>query len=428
MFITCDTKPMLIVLQVIQALVTIGKRLGVKYRFNSSVKSILLSEDGGRAIGVELVNGEKLTADVVINNSDLVYAYNNLLPKTAYARSLSERPTSCSSISFYWSMDRKVPQLAAHNIFLADEYRESFDAIFKKHMIPDEPSFYVNVPSRVDPTAAPEGKDTLVILVPVGHLIDAPTTGSKAMLNGISRAGDKQSIESLKSEASSYLSESKVSATQDWPKMIASARETIISTISKRIGTDIGPLIAHEITNDPVTWRERFNLDRGAILGLSHSFFNVLSFRPPTRARRGGALDGFFDKFQPQAARMFGDAAASSVVGALQRVGEVVAPGPSIQGLYFVGASTHPGTGVPICLAGGKLVAEQILDDYEMEVPWLRADVERKDRMFGSMGKTGRGIDVPKGFMPRGVLQAVFLGIVVLLSWLIFVAGLAWET
>lgn len=87
-------------------------------------------------------------------------------------------------------------------------------------------------------------------------------------------------------------------------------------------------MIIHEQTNDPLTWKETFNLDRGAILGLSHSFFNVLCFRPKTRHEEG------------------------------------------IGGLYFVGASTHPGTGVPICLAGGKIVSKQILEDQSMEVPW----------------------------------------------------------
>lgn len=76
---------------------------------------------------------------------------------------------SCSSISFYWAMDRKIPTLNAHNIFLvsrlpapcsqfgprkradvqAEDYKGSFDDIFKSKGMPREPSFYVNVPSRV---------------------------------------------------------------------------------------------------------------------------------------------------------------------------------------------------------------------------------------------------------------------------------------
>jgi phytoene desaturase (3,4-didehydrolycopene-forming) len=99
--------------------------------------------------------------------------------------------------------------------------------------------------------------------------------------------------------------------------------------------------IIHEEINTPGTWKEKFNLDKGAILGLSHSFFNVLSFRPNTKHAK-------------------------------------------YQDLYFVGASTHPGTGVPICLAGSKITAEQILDDRRLGVPWTRNGEQ------GAKGKGGK--------------------------------------
>lgn len=35
-----------------------------------------------------------------------------------------------------------------------------------------------------------------------------------------------------------------------------------------------------------------------------------------------------------------------------------------------MGASTHPGTGVPIVLAGAKITSTQILQDLRMEIPW----------------------------------------------------------
>ena len=292
--------------------------MGVDYRLDTSVSSIKLSDDHKEAKGVVLSNGETLAADTVVCNADLVYAYNNLLPSTSYAKSLSTRSASCSSISFYWAIDRKVPQLNAHNIFLADEYKESFDSIFKKHLIPTEPSFYVNVPSRVDPSAAPDGKDSIVVLVPVGHLLDDNQSTSKS--------GDSEA------QPSSLAAHSQ----QDWDSMVALARRTVIKTVAARTGVDLAPIILHESVNTPVSWREEFNLDRGAILGLSHSFFNVLSFRPRTKHS-------------------------------------------DTKGLYFVGASTHPGTGVPICLAGSKIVSEQILDDYGMEIPWDRKDLKSKN-------------------------------------------------
>ncbi|KAF7196848.1 Phytoene desaturase, partial [Pseudocercospora fuligena] len=348
--------------KVVEALVKVGERLGVEYRLNTAVEKILLSEDGSKAKGVVLGDGRKLEADVVVNNSDLVYAYENLLPESEYAESLKSRPGSCSSISFYWALDRQVKELGAHNIFLADEYRESFDSIFKKHLIPDEPSFYVNVPSRVDPTAAPEGKDSIVVLVPVGHLVDAP----KPTVNG----------SSIKSSSSTGIPPTE---TQNWPAMISLARKTILSTIASRTGIDISPYIIHEISNDPSIWKQTFNLDRGAILGLSHSFFNVLCFRPTTRARRPSPLT---DKYLAK-------------LGVVGRVVEVVVDlvrrrGRDVEGLYMVGASAHPGTGVPICLAGGGLVAKQICEDYGVKVPW--ADGEVKTKRDGRLDKMERPV------------------------------------
>ena len=156
--------------RVLQALVEVRERFGVTYRTSSHVKYVDLCYGKVSSVTLELV--ERLAANVAIINVDLVYAYNCLLlssPKETY---LSSKSTSYSSIFFYWAMDRVIPELRAPNIFLEDKHQESFDNIFMRQSTPEEPSFYVHVPSRTDPTAAPEGKDSIVILVPVGHLMN----------------------------------------------------------------------------------------------------------------------------------------------------------------------------------------------------------------------------------------------------------------
>ncbi|UPK95875.1 hypothetical protein LCI18_006810 [Fusarium solani-melongenae] len=298
--------------RVVECLVKVSQRLGAEYRLSTSVQSISIDQATQKTNGVLLEDGTLLPADIVVSNADLVYTYNNLLPETSYARSLSKREASCSSISFYWSISKVLPKLQVHNIFLADDYRESFESIFKQHLIPAEPSFYVNVPSRVDPSAAPEGKDSIVVLVPVGHLLSDKS--------GTHRGTYK----------SANSPEDTVHSDQDCDSMVSLARKTIIATIQARIGVDLSPLIKHEVINTPYTWKDKFNLDKGAILGLNHSFFNVLSFRPGTQHSQ-------------------------------------------FKNLYFVGASTHPGTGVPICIAGSKIIAEQILQNAgfsDGEIPW----------------------------------------------------------
>ncbi|KAL5366611.1 hypothetical protein BJX96DRAFT_170079 [Aspergillus floccosus] len=256
----------------------IATRLGVEYQFDTPVEK-----------DVRLATGEELYADVTVVNADLVYAHRKFLPPSSRASSLSRCETSCSSISFFWAFNEVLPNLRPHNIFLAKDYKESFDAIFDKHSIPDDPSFYVNVPSRVDPTAAPPSKEAIVVLVPVGSLTDSTRDTTD----------------------STY-----------WHNAIKQVKRHVLETIEHRTGMkDLGFKIVHERIETPLTWQEKYNLDCCAILGLSHSFSNVLSFRPKNKH-------------------------------------------PSISNLYFVGASTHPGTGVPICLAGAKRVATEILDDH----------------------------------------------------------------
>ena len=337
---------------VIAALVRVGQRLGVTYRLSTPVSKITMDSRNRRATGVTLSNGESIAADVVLVNADLVYAYNNLLPPSSSAKSLQKRAASCSSISFYWAMNRKIPELTTHNVFLANDYRESFDDIFKKHLIPTEPSFYVNVPSRIDPTASPPGTDAIVVLVPVGHLLDKTGTGLEAHNR------------------------------QDWNAMVSKARTTVFSTIESRTGLrGLRSALVAELVNTPQSWQDRFNLDRGAILGLSHSFFNVLSFRPSTRHA-------------------------------------------SIRDLYFVGASTHPGTGVPICLAGSKVSAEQILAAFGMPVPW--AGAARDAGLAGRRDGKGEVKEIDR-MHSRPLVSNFLIALLLLVVFLLLAAGRQYE-
>lgn len=350
---------------VLARLVDVGVRLGVTYRLSSPVKQILTTCDGGTATGVLLESGESLYADTVVVNADLVYTYSNLFPGSGndgqatqssfanpsmarYAKSLRKRDASCSSISFYWSLSRKVPELGVHNIFLADEYKESFDSIFKKLTLPDDPSFYVNVPSRIDPSAAPEGCDAVIVLVPVGHLFRTKGKEDETLLEE-----------------------------QDWDAVVARARSAVLATISARTGCKeaLDKLIVHEMVNTPYSWEDKFNLDKGAILGLSHDFFNVLCFRPAIRAR-------------------------------------------GLKNAYFVGASTYPGTGVPIVLAGAKITTEQILKDAGAEIPWADREPAVQDQGVPQDGRAGP-LDQVQGRTFVDELVLVVLAVLVALAALV---------
>ncbi len=100
--------------------------------------------------------------------------------------------------------------------------------------------------------------------------------------------------------------------------------DNILKDLSQRIGFD---LIENRVTQtiwDPIEWRNKFNLYKGSGLGLAHDLNQVAALRPKNK-------DEEFNN------------------------------------LYYVGASTVPGTGLPIVVIGSKLVAERVLEDWAIE-------------------------------------------------------------
>jgi phytoene desaturase len=275
--------------QVIESLARVAEAHGVHFVYNTAVKQIEL--DGNRATGVLLQDGSHLSADVIVANADLPYVYSHLLPDRAEAYHLERLKYTCSAIMFYWGVDTVYPQLGTHNVFLADDYRTSFDRIFNDHLLPDEPSFYVHAPARTDPSAAPVGEDTLMVLVPAGHL-DATIA-------------------------------------QDWHELQARARSAVINRLSASVGIiDLEKHLKFEISYTPCDWLSLYNLAKGAAFGLSHNFMQVGYLRPHNRHHKYGNL-------------------------------------------YFVGSSTHPGTGLPMVLLSARLTTERILKENGIPSPAL---------------------------------------------------------
>jgi phytoene desaturase len=265
----------------IESLTTIAEKLGVKFIYNAAVKQIKTSNATVASVITE--DGREWTADVYVGNADLPYIYNTLLPDQAEAAKLDKKLYTCSTIMFYWGVDKQFPHIAHHNVFLGGDYRESFERIFRDHQLPAEPSFYVHAPARTDLSAAPEGQDTLYVLVPVGHLDEERE--------------------------------------QNWNTMVRRARETVFRRLAKDMGIeDLEQHIKFEIVYQPKIWQERFNLAKGAAFGLSHNFAQVGFFRPQNRHAK-------------------------------------------YKNLYFAGASTHPGTGLPIVLLSAKLTTERIIEE-----------------------------------------------------------------
>ena len=232
--------------RVIETLEKIAQARGVQFLYYTSVKQIQV--ESNRATSVLLQDGSRLDADVIVTNADLPYAYRNLLPDRREARRLERLKYTSSAIMFYWGVDTVYPQLGTHNVFLSGDYRASFDRIFKDKTLPDEPSFYVHAPARADAAAAPAGQDTLMVLVPVGHL-----------------EGD---------------------ANQNWGALQARARAAVLERLAKMGIRELEQHLKFEVSYTPQDWQTRYNLAKGAAFGLSHNFMQVGYLRPQNRHPR----------------------------------------------------------------------------------------------------------------------------------------------
>ncbi|HWQ34147.1 MAG TPA: phytoene desaturase family protein [Blastocatellia bacterium] len=101
------------------------------------------------------------------------------------------------------------------------------------------------------------------------------------------------------------------------PETVAKIKARVLARLREH-GIQLDPArIVFEEVMTPADWRERFGLYNGSAFGASHGLFEVGPFR----------------------SRNYSD---------------------EIADLYYVGASTTPGTGMPMVLLGGKMVAERI--------------------------------------------------------------------
>lgn len=152
---------------VIEAIVALCKELGVEFHTNSEVDRILVEH--GHATGIRFMNGSEVSADIVVSNADMHWTETHLLDmnyQTYPASYWDKKVMAPSGFMLYLWVNKPLPELRHHTLVFCRDWDENFDQIFTEKLPPDDPSFYVCVPSKTDPTVAPAGHENLFILVP----------------------------------------------------------------------------------------------------------------------------------------------------------------------------------------------------------------------------------------------------------------------
>lgn len=176
----------------VRGLCSLIEGLGGEVRCNAEVKQIIV--DGQRARGVELANGERIAADVVVSNADSAWTYKHLVPPDARRRwtdkRIEKQRYSMSLFVWYFGTKRRYEDVAHHTILLGPRYKGLLDDIFQRHVLADDFSLYLHRPTATDPSLAPDGCDTFYVLSPVPNLTSGTDWGAVS-------EGYRRSIEEL---------------------------------------------------------------------------------------------------------------------------------------------------------------------------------------------------------------------------------------
>jgi len=203
---------------------------------------------GGGACGVRLASGEEILGDTVISNADASHTGNVLLRGTQGGA--KQREPSLSGFVMMFGIRRDYPALAHHNVYFSSDYRREFATLFEKRLPAEDPTIYLSVSSKTDPSHAPAGGSNIFVLV------NAPA----------------------------------VSEAFDWEKNAGEYRRLVLERLGARGFSDLEASIEVERTLTPLDFERHYHAYRGAIYGTSSNGMFSAFLRPKNRPKRPKSL------------------------------------------------------------------------------------------------------------------------------------------
>jgi phytoene desaturase len=233
---------------VVDAFTELGRELGVTYETDAEVTEITRRKDGFLVATEE----SERNPDYAVVNADYRHAEQDLLPEHERqydADYWDDRTYAPSAFLMYLGVEGDVDELAHHTLVLPTDWQPHFDQIFEDPAWPDEPAYYLCVPSETDDDVAPEGHSNLFVLVPL-----AP-------------------------------------GLEDTEELRQRYRERILDDVAENTGVDLRDRIVVEEQFCVDDFVDRYNASGGTALGLAHTLRQTALLRPNNRS---SAVDGLY--------------------------------------------------------------------------------------------------------------------------------------
>ncbi|RZP11574.1 MAG: phytoene desaturase [Flavobacteriales bacterium] len=158
--------------EVIKAMESLAKELGVTFKTNANVEKLNVVKNSVESI---VVNGSSYkNADVVLSGAD--YHHTETLLDGQY-RQYSEsywnkKTFAPSSLLFYVGFNKKLNNVSHHTLFFDEEFDSHAEYIYDTPSWPKDPLFYASFPSISDNAFAPKEKEAATFLIPIASGIE----------------------------------------------------------------------------------------------------------------------------------------------------------------------------------------------------------------------------------------------------------------
>lgn len=232
--------------EIVYAVRDLAESYGAKFIYNQRVELLEVHENRVKRV---ITDKAVYEPDLVVVNADYHHGEVDLL--TPENRSYDEnywekKILSPSAMVAYLGVNRRVEGLAHHNLFLERDWEDGFNAVFNPEIAvwPENPSYYVNVPSLTDDTAAPPGCDTLYILAPL-----AP-------------------------------------GLEDTPQLREAFYQRIMDDLETKLNDNIRDDVVFKRLFALNDFQDRYNAYKGTAFGLTHTLDQTALFRPAHQSQK----------------------------------------------------------------------------------------------------------------------------------------------
>lgn len=230
---------------VVQGMHKLAEELGVQFRFNETVQQIVTDKHAVRKV---VTDKGAYTADAVIGGADYHFIETNLLQPAdrSYSQEYwNKKLMAPSCLLYYVGINKKLRNACHHMLFFDVPFEQHAQEIYSRPAWPSNPLFYVSVSSVTDDTAAPEGQENLVFLVPVAAGLE----------------GDTEALRDA------YF-------------------QRIMARFEQRMGEPVGNAIVYKKTFAYTDFLNEYNSFKGNAYGLANTLLQTAIFRPSCRSKK----------------------------------------------------------------------------------------------------------------------------------------------